>query len=349
MQEKKSKAGKRKSNWKFIFLIFLMLFATVVYYFVFFPNINVRDQKPYLYVSTGSSFNKLMTDLAQQQILKNPYTFKILAHAIDLPTHIHPGKYKLEPGMSNKDLLLKLRYGKQNTVKLVLNNIRTREDLIAKVSEQLETNADTLRSLLNDSIYLSRWHLNPQNVMCMMIPNTYDMYWNTSSRQFLDRMSKEYKKFWNQGRLAQCEKIQFSPLEVSIIASIVEKESIKSDEKPVIAGVYINRLHRNMKLEADPTLVFAFGDFGIKRVLNIHKAIDSPYNTYMYTGLPPGPICMPSIASIQAVLNYQAHDYLFFCAKEDFSGYHNFAANYAEQQINAQKYRKALDNRNIKN
>ena len=182
----------------------------------------------------------------------------------------------------------------------------------------------------------------------MFIPNTYEFYWTTTAEVFMQRMNTEYLKFWSESRKAKAAELGYSPEEISILASIVEKETNKNDEKPAIAGVYLNRLKYNWRLQADPTVVYAWGDFSIRRVLNLHKRIDSPYNTYVYYGLPPGPICIPSIASIDAVLNRQDHNYLFFCAKDDFSGYHVFAATNAQHAINANKYRKALDDRNIR-
>jgi UPF0755 protein len=176
----------------------------------------------------------------------------------------------------------------------------------------------------------------------MFIPNTYEFYWNTSAEKFVEKMAEEYKNFWNEDRKAKAEKMGLTQSEVSTLASIVEQETQKNDEKARIAGVYINRINIGMPLQADPTVVFAVGDFTIKRVLNSHLRIDSPYNTYLYAGLPPGPICIPSVSSIDGVLNYEKHNYLYFCAKEDFSGYSNFASTLSQHNVNAQKYHRAL-------
>jgi UPF0755 protein len=183
--------------------------------------------------------------------------------------------------------------------------------------------------------------------MTLFIPNTYEFYWNTSADKFIERMYVEYKHFWSKSRLNKAQKIKLTPEQVIILASIVEEETIKDDEKPTVAGVYLNRLHKNIRLQADPTVRFAVGDFEIKRILNKHLKIDSPYNTYKYAGLPPGPICIPTISSIDAVLNYKKHDYLYFCAKDDFSGYHAFAKTLKQHNINATKYRKALNKNRI--
>jgi len=182
----------------------------------------------------------------------------------------------------------------------------------------------------------------------LFIPNTYHIFWDISAEQFLERMNSEYQRFWNDKRKSLCDSLNMTIAEVVTLASIVEKETAKNDEKPIIAGVYINRLKKNWYMQADPTLIFAHSDYNIKRVLNKHKSIDSPYNTYTNKGLPPGPICLPSISSIDAVLNYDKHKYFYFCAKDDLSGYHSFAKSNSQHNQNARKYRKALDNLNIR-
>ena len=200
-----------------------------------------------------------------------------------------------------------------------------------------------------DSIDLVRQYgFDEETIFCMFIPNTYELYWNTSKEKFFERMQKEYVKFWNTERLAQAKAIGLSPVQVSILASIVDQEALLNREMVRIAGVYMNRLNRGIKLEADPTVIFANGDFTVKRVLYKLLQKDSPYNTYKYNGLPPGPICMPSVAAIDAVLHFEKHNYIYFCAKEDFSGLHNFASNVTEHQMNARKFQQALNNRGIK-
>ena len=188
---------------------------------------------------------------------------------------------------------------------------------------------------------------NDESVAALFIPNTYELYWNIDADEFVEKMINEYNRFWNEDRLAKAKNLNITPINVSILASIVDKETAKVSEMPRIAGVYINRLKRNWLLQADPTLIFAVGDFEIKRVLDVHKEIESPYNTYKYIGLPPGPICIPSIAAIDAVLNAERHKYFYFCAKDDLSGYHVFARNIKEHNINAEKYRKALNKKKI--
>ena len=213
---------------------------------------------------------------------------------------------------------------------------------------QIEAPGNSVLNLLNDYDYTAKLGFTPDNILSMFIPNTYEFYWNTSADKFIQRMKKEHDKFWTPEKLAKAKKIDFTPVQVSVIASIVQMESNKEDEKSIIAGVYINRYKKDWKLEADPTLVYALGDFTINRVLNVYKEVESPYNTYKYKGLPPGPICLPTIYSLNAVLNYTNHTYMYFCAKEDFSGYHSFAATYSKHLENARRFQKALDRRGIR-
>ncbi|MBT5090033.1 MAG: endolytic transglycosylase MltG, partial [Flavobacteriales bacterium] len=228
------------------------------------------------------------------------------------------------------------------------NNLRNKEQLAGKIASQIEADSLSIIKYITDTTFLNKLKLNTDNVACLFIPNTYEFYWNTSVEGFVNRMVKEYSDFWNSNRKKKAAEIKFNYYQVAVLASIVEKEqSIKKDERPEIAGLYLNRLKKRMKLESDPTLIFALGDFTIKRVLNKDKKVDSPYNTYKNKGLPPGPICIPSINAIDAVLNASEHNYIFMCAKEDFTGYHNFAKTYAKHLINARKYQKALNKREI--
>jgi UPF0755 protein len=260
---------------------------------------------------------------------------------------VRPGRYRVTHGMNSHQLIGLLRNGKQSPVKLKFNNIRTTSQLAGVIARQIEVDSIELASLLSDSAYLSTKGLNRHNVAGLFIPNTYEFYWNTNAKKFIDKMALEHQRFWNSSRTNKAKIIGLTPYEVSTLASIVEKETARNDEKPTVAGVYMNRLQQNWKLEADPTLIFAANDFTIRRVLNKHKEIDSPYNTYKYTGLPPGPICIPSISSLDAVLSYKRHDFMFFCAREDFSGYHNFAKSYEEHLANAKRFQNELNRRKI--
>jgi UPF0755 protein len=264
------------------------------------------------------------------------------------PEHVKPGRYIVEQGMNNVELVNMLRAGLQTPVMLTFNNLRNIEQLGQRIGQQIEADSSAIVDLLKDSVYISRFNLNSYTIPALFIPNTYEFYWNTDANQFIDRMYQEYQRFWNDERLEKANNLEMTIAEVTTLASIIEKETVKDDEKARIAGVYINRLESKWLLQADPTLVFALGDFTIRRVLNEYKKIDSPYNTYKYLGLPPGPICIPSIASIEAVLNYEDHDFFFFCAKDDMSGYHVFAATVTEHNRNARKYQRALDAMQIK-
>jgi UPF0755 protein len=250
--------------------------------------------------------------------------------------------------MNNKELVLLLRSGKQTPVRLTLNNIRLKENLAGLVSGSLEIDSAEFLELILDDETMKPYGLDGENSLSLFIPNTYEFYWNTPAEKFLEKMGKEYNKFWNEQRRNQAKSIGLTPSKVSVLASIVEQETKQIDEKDEVAGVYMNRIRKGWKLEADPTLVFALGDFTVRRVLNAYKQIDSPYNTYLYQGLPPGPICMPSVSSVDAVLNYTRHDFLFFCASVDSPGFHCFAKTYEQHKVNARKFQKELNKRNIR-
>jgi UPF0755 protein len=298
-----------------------------------------------IYIPTSSNFEDVKNLLYEQGIIINRSSFEWLAKKKKYPSLIKPGHFIINDGMNNDELINMLRLGIQSPLNVIFNNIRTKELLAQRVAAQIEADSASIISLLNDSTYLAKASLNMETALTLIIPNTYEFYWNTSAIQFMDRMESEYQRFWQGSRSTKADNIGLSKAEVVILASIVEKETNKNDEKARISGVYMNRLNRNWLLQADPTLVYASGDFGLTRVLNVHKEIDSPYNTYKYAGLPPGPICIPSIASVDAVLDYEDHDYLFFCARDDLSGYHEFANSISQHNRNARKYHRAIENR----
>lgn len=258
------------------------------------------------------------------------------------------GKYLIKDGMSNNELINLLRSGAQSPVKLTFNSIRTRSDLAGRVSKQLELDSVDLLHVLTSSEVSSKYGFNKTTFVSMFIPNTYEFYWTTSTDEFVKRMAQEYKTFWNENRMTKARALNLSQSEVCILASIVQAEQLEHpDERPRIAGLYINRLRKGMPLQSDPTLIFAIGDFSIKRVLNKHKQINSNYNTYKRKGLPPGPINLPEISSIDAVLNYEQHNYLYMCAKPDFSSYHNFSQTLRQHNVYANQYRRELNKRKI--
>jgi UPF0755 protein len=347
---------RKKSKFGRIILIFLILLILValgaayqLWVVIFKPNTWVQDgDQTAVYVPTGSNYDDIKTILYSHGMIVNRKTFEWLAEKKKLPGNVKPGRYMITDGMNNNEVINLLRSGQQTPVDLIFHNIRTKEELAQSISLQIEADSSDIIRLLNDSSYLKVFGFNPRTALAIFIPNTYEVYWTMTAREFIDRMFLEYNKFWNNDRLEKAASINLTPIEISTLASIVDKETTKVDEMPAIAGVYTNRLKYGWRLQADPTVVFAWGDFGIRRVLNIHKMIDSPYNTYKYYGLPPGPICIPSIAAIDAVLSRENHNYMYFCAKDDFSGYHVFSSTNEQHTINANRYRRALDQLNIK-
>ena len=324
--------------------------AYELYSRVYQPNIvlPVNVGEKYIYIPTGAEFNQVIQILSETGLLINANSFEWLATTKKYTTNIKPGRYRINSNLNNNELINLLRFGKQTPIQVTFNNLRNKEQFAGKIAYQIEADSVDLLTYITDTSFLNSNGFSAENMICLFVPNTYEFYWNTSSKQFVERMQEEYEAFWNADRKAKAKKIKLTPFQVVALASIVEKEqNIKKDERPEIAGLYLNRINKKMKLESDPTLIFALGDFTINRVLNKDKKVDSPYNTYIHKGLPPGPICIPSINSIDAVLNARNHDYIFMCAKEDFSGYHNFAKSYRKHLRNARKYQKALNKRKI--
>lgn len=302
-----------------------------------------------IYISTNSNFEDVCTILKENNIEIDNETFSWIAEKKKYKSNVKPGKYrlskenaegKIENTLQSIGIIDILRSGVQVPVKVTFNNIRYKKDLAEKLAQNLEITNNDILSLLNDHNFCKKYGFNTTTIVTMFLPDTYEFKWNTSVEDLIKRFANEYKKFWNDERKAKAKALNLSQSEVSILASIVQKETNRNDEKKTVAGVYLNRLKKGMLLQADPTLVYAVGDFTIRRVLNKHKEINSKYNTYKYKGLPPGPICIPSKVSINAVLDYEDHEYLFFCARPGDSGYHDFAKTYAQHKINARKYRK---------
>lgn len=350
MAAKKSSFLK-KTIFSFLIIFFLggglgLFFA---YKAIYKPNVSLGEKKSQIiYIPTGSDFNDVVAILTNEKILVNRATFEWLAERKNYKKNIKPGKYRILSRMGNNELVNVLRAGIQEPVKIYFEGIRTKPQLITRVCLRLEADSMEMKDKLSDRAYLGKYGMDENAVLTLFIPATYEFFWNTSVDEFMERMAAEYKKFWNDERKAKAKKIGLSQSEVAILASIVQAEQWRfDDEKPVVAGLYYNRLKKGMPLQSDPTLIYALGDFSINRVLNVDKEVDSPYNTYKNIGLPPGVICLPERSSLDAVLNYEQHDYLFMCAKEDFSGRHYFSKNYEQHKIYAQKYRAALDKRSI--
>jgi UPF0755 protein len=333
-----------------IIVLMLFLFVSFSYYayqIVYTPNVDTKGQDTYVYIPTGATYEQALDSVEATGVIIDKLSLRFMAKLMDYDELVKPGRYKIDNGWGNRQLIGVLRLGEQSPVRLTFNNIRLRSQLSEKLAAAVEPSAEELDSLLNDQAYLQTLGFDTTTVVSMFIPNTYEVYWTITAKELIDRMKTEYDRFWTAERKAKAEKLGLSPKEVSTLASIVQAETIKNDEKPRVAGVYLNRLQKGMLLQADPTVVFGVRDFTIRRVLNVHLQHDSPYNTYMYKGLPPGPINVPDISSIEAVLNPEQHNYIYFCAKEDFSGYHSFAVTQAEHIANARRYQKALTARNI--
>ncbi len=332
------------------FLVIIVFCGWVFHYYqnFFHPNVTTGDQpSAYLYIHTGTDFNTLKKLLSDQHYIRNMHSFELVAQKKKYNNKVRPGRYKILDGMNNNELVNLLRSGKQEPVRVILQNVRNPEELAGKIAAQIEGDSISFLNLMHDSAYLREFGAVPVTVFTLFVPNTYELLWNTSADQFIRRMYRERQKFWNDERLTKMNHERLDINSVIILGSILEKETAKNSEKPVIAGVYMNRLRKGWPLQADPTLIFAWNDYSIKRVLNKHKEIDSPYNTYKHLGLPPGPICLPSVSSIDAVLNYERHAFMYFCAKDDLSGYHNFAVTLAEHNRNAERYQAALKRLNI--
>ena len=341
----------RNSILGIIFIVMITLVPLAYHFathFIHTPNVDLRGKTEYsLYISDTTEFNDIVSKLIADTVLIDSKKFIKYAQEEGYINNIKSGRYIIKNGMSNKELINKLRSGTQEPVKVVFNSTRNIYSLAERVSRQIAADSASIVDTYFDSAFLASLDLSPNDAFMMLIPNTYEFYWNTDAQCFWKRMKKESDKFWNGNRQHLADSINFSPREVVIIASIVGRETRVDDEKNTIAGVYINRLRNRQKLQADPTLIFILQDPSIRRVLNRHKELDSPYNTYKYVGLPPGPIWIPSISSIDAVLNYERHDYIFFCASPDFSGRHIFAKTYAQHLENARNFQKELNDREI--
>ena len=329
-----------------IVLLIVGGFFGMKFYSVYFaPNVN-GNQK-YIYIKTGSTFDEFLQSLTNKDVIKNIASFKEAAGKMRLVLSLKPGRYAIKEGMNNRTLINKIKAGNQEPVKLKFQNIRKIENFAAYLAKNLEADSVAFMKVMDSAALVEKYGFNKENVYTLFIPNTYEFYWNISPIEFFEKMQKQYDKFWTPERKSKAASLNLSPIQATILASIVDSEALYDKEMPTIAGLYLNRLNRGILLQADPTVIFANDDFTVKRVTNRLLAVDSKYNTYRHAGLPPGPITMPSINAIDAVLNREVNNYIYMCAKEDFSGYHNFAETVAQHEINAKKYREALNKRKI--
>ena len=300
-----------------------------------------------LLIPDNASYNDIFAKLKKDDVLINYNAFKWVAKKKNYPENVKQGRYKIEKGMNTNQIVNKLIGGLQDPVNVTFNNLRFNEDLAGRVSKYLQADSVDILGLFQDTALVKKYGFTPETFRAMFIPNTYEFYWTTSAGEFADRMKKEYERFWTEERREKAAAMNLKPEEVITLASIVQSETAKKDELKRVAGLYVNRLQKGMLLQADPTVKYAVGDFSLRRILYKHLEIDSPYNTYKYAGLPPGPINFPETSSINAVLDYEDHKYIYMAAKEDFSGYHNFASTLTEHNRNAAKYQRALNEKKI--
>lgn len=342
---KKTKCENRKSMiWVLTGVI--CIFSILIYY-LFFSSMTDNGKERFLYIDKDDNADSVYIKVDNLSTSVSSFVFRTLGKMSGYDKKIKAGRYSI----GRQGSLLTFRNflnGHQAAVHLTLPSLRTSEDIAKAVSSKLEFTKKDLYDALTDSATCARYGYNPNTIMCMFIPNTYDVYWNCSVDEFLSRIKRECDKFWTPDRIAKAKSDSLSPIQVSTIASIVAEETNNKEEKPIIAGVYINRLRINMALQSCPTVKFAMGRFDLKRLYTNMLSYDNPYNTYKYKGLPPGPIRNPNIDDIDAVLNHVRHNYLYMCAKADFSGTHEFAETYEEHKANSERYDKELNKRGIK-
>jgi len=330
-------------------VLFLLITGKLLWW-IFSPSVVIENSKDsYINISTGSEYEDVQKIVVDRGLVKNIKAFNWVAKRKNYSNFIHPGHYEFEDGMNNNDIINLLRSGTQTPVNLIFNNIRSLERLSSIVAGQIEADSSEIIDLLLDENYISQFKFSHETVMGAFIPNTYEFYWNTSASGFVERMIGEYEKFWNKERKDKATAKSLTIKQVGVLASIVDGETVRETEKSRIAGVYLNRLKKGIRLQADPTIIFAIGDFSRNRVLKADLQVDSPYNTYRYAGLPPGPISVPSVSGIDAVLNAEDHSFLYFCARADMSGYHHFSKSLREHNRYAFKYRQALNKLRIMN
>jgi UPF0755 protein len=334
---------------KKIILTALVIILAVAAFFgwkIFGSATNFKEEKKYLYISTGkASKDELLTMLKDSAYINNIQLFETLGGRMNLWNRLRPGKYEIKKGSSLIALVRKLRNGVQTPVNLVITKLRTKKDLASLIGRKFETDSAAIIQFISNNDSLKNFGLDTNTIMTAVLPNTYSLLWNTSPKKIIGKLQEQKVKFWTSERKQKAQQLGLTPEEVHVIASIVEEETLRHDEKPTIASVYLNRLKNGMTLGADPTIKFAVGDFTLKRILfsHINSTASSPYNTYKNKGLPPGPICTPSEITIDAVLNPKQTDYLFFCARVNGNGYHAFASNETEHFKNAKTYQHWLD------
>jgi UPF0755 protein len=331
---------------KIALLVFagLMLIALFFGWKFFGPSSYFKGPLKYLYIPTNSATKETVLDLLEKDsMVSSINSFNLMANRMDYWKQIKPGKYKIEPKNSVFDIIRLLKNGHQSPVNLVITKLRTKEDLASLVGKKFECDSTSVINYLNDTDSLEHYHLDSNTVMTAVFPNTYTFFWNTTPDKIFTKLTRQYTEFWTPERKAEATAKGLNPQTAYILASIIEEETNKNDEKGNIASVYLNRISKGMRLGADPTVKFALKDFGLKRIYNKHTLVESPYNTYRVYGLPPGPICTPSTTTINAVLTSPKTDYIYFVAKSDFSGHHTFSTTYQQHMKYAKEYQEALN------
>jgi len=331
----------KRNTYRWLFI--LLAIAVTVVYWIFFMSNTHESHNVTVKIPTGSKYEDVLELLRQNHVLENEISFTIVSKLKHYPQRVKPGNYLFYKGMNNRQMINMLEFGLQTPVTLVIYNIRTKEEFAGLVGRTLELDSNAVLAKLNEDSFCKQYGLDTSTILTHFLVDNYEFYWTVSMDMFLERMNKSYNSFWNKDRLAKADAIHLSPTKVTILASIVEKEVMHDVEMARVAGVYMNRLRLGMPLQADPTLVFALHDFDAKRVNSYHKEYDSRYNTYKYAGLPPGPVCMPYHKSIDAVLNAEKNDFLYFCADPSLNGYSIFSKTLKEQMDVAAQYRKKLD------
>jgi UPF0755 protein len=330
--------------------ILLLLAIAFTGWRFFGSNTNFNGEKKSFYIKTGSSFDDVINNLEQENIIKNPGSFAWVAKRFNYDKNVKAGKYVIHKGASIFRILRMLKSGNQAPVNLVITKLRTKENLAQKIAANFECDSATFMDLLNNNDSLLKYELDTNTVMTAIIPDTYSILWNTSPARIFKKLFAAHERFWNAERIQKAETLNLSPEQVYTLASIVEEETIAEQDKGKIASVYLNRMKTGMKLAADPTIKFALRNFALKRIYTgyIDSCASSPYNTYRFAGLPPGPICTPSVKTIDAVLNAPTTNYLYFVAMPDNTGLSTFTDSYAQHEVNARAYQHYLDSINIK-
>lgn len=324
----------------------LLVVAALAYWLFLTPFSSVKGEA-YIYIDDDDTRDSVYAKLETEGSARQMAGLKTMAALTGYGDNIRPGRYAVGEGINTLTLCRHLKSGRQTPLMLTIPSVRTMDNLAARLSKVLAVDSAGLAQAFRDEALCQRYGCDTATLAALFIPNTYEVFWTITPEELLARMQKESDAYWTSERRSQAEAAGLTPTEVITLASIVDQETANNAEKPIVAGMYLNRLRQGMKLQADPTVKFALKNFGLRRILHQHLTVDSPYNTYRYEGLPPGPIAIPAMSSIEAVLNYAHHDYIYMCAKEDFSGTHNFARTYEEHLLNAQKYAKALNDRGI--